>query len=160
GTVNVIRYGRGDISRLPLKPGFEQPLIHPDLVRIVFRITVFSKLPVYPPSGIRAVYEVYQPFGFPCMVPVVVYADQIGEFVKHKLMGVAKSPGKDLKITSVRVTTYNDALVGILPFFSIRTLSVKSQVADCPIDPPCGTHGQSGYIMPAKSYVNAIPMGY
>src|SRR3546814_2786249 len=55
---DVIGNGRNNVGSLPFEPGLEHFFIHPDLVGVIIRITIFSKLPVGAPAGVVPVDDV------------------------------------------------------------------------------------------------------
>ena len=92
-----------DISGLAFKSRQVHFFIHPNFVSIVSRIPVFSVLPVASPTCVRAVYNIYQPFFFTWMIPVVVFADDISIFIKYKLVRIPKTCCKHFEVASVGI---------------------------------------------------------
>src|SRR5690606_7016280 len=118
-----------DVSRLPIEPRQVHAFVHPDLIRIIGRITVLSVLPIAAPSSIGTIDDVHQALLFSGMVPVIVLTDDIAIFVKYELVCIAQPMGEYLKVGTVRIGPHNHTAIGI---------PVETAVPDLPIQSPIG----------------------
>src|SRR5690606_35992002 len=156
GSADVIGKRRNEIGSLSFEPGLVHGFIHPNLVGVVIRIAVFPELPVDPPACIVSVYDIDQTLLFAGMIAVVVHTDQIAVFIENKLVRIAETCSKHLKITSVRIGPYDHALVGILPLPAVGTRSVKSDIPDPPVDPAIGSFDQPGHAVSPEADVYSV----
>src|SRR3546814_8581974 len=73
--------------------------------------------------------DVNQTFLFTRMIPVVIHADQIAQFIEYKFMCIAK-PGREyFEIASVGIGPDNHALVRVFPFPAVWPPPVEADVA-------------------------------
>src|SRR5690606_30715899 len=147
-----------NVRGLAFKAGEIHFFIHPHFVAVVIGISVFAILPIAAPACIRAVDDINQALLFTGMINIVIFADDVSVFVKHKLMRIAYTVGKDLEIAAIGIGTSNNTAVWILPFLSIRSRTIKTDIADLPVQAAVGTHFYAGHAVAGKADVYAIAM--
>src|SRR3546814_4879216 len=93
------------------------------------------------------------------MIPVVIHADQIAQFIEYKVRCIAKPGREDFEIASVGIGPDNHALVRVFPFPAVWPHAVEADVADAPINPSVGALDQARHAMAAKANMYAVSMG-
>ena len=156
--IHIVLNGRQDIRRLAFPSRHIHLLIHPHFIRIVFRIPVFTELPVCSPPDVCTFYHIYNALALARVVAIIVFTDQVAIFIKHKFMGVAIAVSKHFEITAIGITPYDDATVGMIIIFTVYIFTVKTDIADLPVDPSIGSQFHTRHSMTAEADVNAIAM--
>ena len=155
-TIYKVFNSRGNVSCLSFPAGNIHFFIHPYLISVVVWITVFTELPVGSPSDIRTVHDVNQALTLTSVVSVVVFADHVTIFIKHKLMCISVAIGEHFKITAIRIGSYDNATVGMFPLFSAFIGAAESDITNLPVDFSFRSHFNTRHAMAAETHVDTI----
>ena len=157
--IHIVLNGRQDIRRLAFPSRHIHLLIHPHFIRIVFRVPVFTELPVCSPPDVCTFYHIYNALALTGVVAIIVFTDQVAVCIENKFMGIAIAVSKHFEITAIGITPYDDATVGMIIIFTVYIFTVKTDIADLPVDPAIWAQFNARHTMAAKADVDAITMG-
>ena len=146
-------------GRLTREASLEQALVHPDLVRVVVRITVLAELPVDAPAAVHPIDYVEQPLRLARVVAVVVGADQVAVLVERELVRVAKTVGEYLQLGAVRIGAQDHAAVRVDELATFTRGDVDAEVALLEVDASVGTDDRSGMPVASEADVHAGTVG-
>ena len=109
------------------------------------------------PGGHSAFHDINEALPFARVVPVVVDAEEVPEFVKNRFLPIANSEGEELEVRPVRFAAHDSTAVRVDETFPVLPRGIDSLVRDRPVDPPVRSHGQTGYVVSTLSDVDGIP---
>ena len=171
-SVRTIGDGWVDVCGLAVVPGVPETFVHPR-VNVIFFAGRFSAdmvvngatkgghgLVPHFPTGVAVLDEVNNTLAVPLVV-VVVDREEIAEFIKDDLLGVAEVDVKFLELRAVGVGPENAAGIGAREGFAVL-LDMISAVADGPVDLAVGSPGEAIEIVAgeADAHPEAVDQGF